>query len=363
MATLELSKELDGSSRCGRGVHKVFEIAAEQTTQTPVVDLQPKNNDSDDSDEDGGSGPARCSQYVCRLKCQIYGCIRSQCLDDNRCSCLCPRYTDPFDQFFKSILTSHLEPGISVRRRPISVFPSFGISAFGDNGETGLFDIRKLFDEVAGSGKVHAKVFRTMQQTCRQPEDCSSACSNCTQTQCNDRLCRCNQCSLENVDSRSTNVAETCQSARDCLDYCKNCIIVMCRYGSCQCGSCTAESDTPVTPETESAESTTAVPVETTTASAGADDGTTPVASETATEILTVRTNETLSAAENAHSRKCVPKQCNHSCWERQCSKWNCVEERCECDGCPEEVAVVVKNVEGKPEKLQEDNTKYEIIF
>ncbi|XP_022669203.1 uncharacterized protein LOC111253693 [Varroa destructor] len=341
------------------------EDASERTTQIPVVDLQPKGDKNDsDSDEDGDtSGLAKCSSYVCRVKCQINGCIRSQCLDDNRCSCYCPLFRDPFDQFFKSILTSHLEPGLTVRRRPTIFFPSFGLPAFGGQDDDGLIDFRKLFEEAANSGSGHAKVYRTMQQTCRLPDDCSAACTNCTQTTCDEKLCRCSQCTREGVESRSTNVLHTCRSAHNCAEHCKGCVVTSCRYGVCECSQCSVETDTPTTSEVESGESAvsnTTQPALTTVAPNG-DEVTTPVVT---TEILTVRTNETLSAAETGHSGKCIPKRCNHSCWERQCTKWKCDADRCVCDGCPEEVSVVVKNVEGKPEKLQEDNnTKYEIIF
>lgn len=376
---------------------KVEDANEETKEQEPVTSVRPLAGAEEDevTDVDTAGGETKCSRLVCQLKCQMNGCLFAQCLDGGRCRCFCARPVDPFDAFFRSILSSHNQPGLVVRVRPFAFaprpsdfgprpsndssssedtpvgpksFPGFGITRFG--GPHDIFrDFHKLFEEAAkanGGSSVRSRVYQTMQQTCRKPEDCSSACTNCTSTLCVDSLCQCSSCNAKEeagVESRGGgNVLHTCKSARNCADHCKDCVMTTCRYGVCQCGQCEAE-----TPTTTDAAPTDEATTPTTTAT----DVTTPT-----TEVLSVRNNETLSEAENsaAAGAKCVPKKCNHSCWERQCSKWNCVADKCECDNCPDEVSVVVKNLDsaakdGRPEKIVDatapnnDREKYEIIF
>lgn len=193
-----------------------------------------------------------------------------------------------------------------------------------------------------------------MQHSCEKPEDCSSVCSNCTTSNCVDNFCQCLTCENKDaVESRSIGKPQkTCSVARECEEMCKGCVKVGCRFGNCQCGKC----EDPAATEVSIGSTTDAV-----TESGRAGVPEVEESSTVSVDIFQLKPSNQTRDDVTVRGR-CVPKRCNHACWERQCSKWNCVDDRCDCDGCPDDMAVVVRNSDGKPGK-PEDSNKYEIIF
>ncbi|XP_003740753.2 uncharacterized protein LOC100900676 [Galendromus occidentalis] len=329
--------------------------AEESTVRTPVTTVKPnvRDDDDDDDDADDEARPTECSNFLCSAMCRRSGCQDAICLSNNRCGCLCTRQISP-REFFRSIFGNGYTPRFN---QNVPSFPRLFDFPTMPRFEDRFRDISKLLETLGKNDGSSSKVYYTMQHTCEQAEDCSHVCSNCTTSTCEKNYCQCLSCSNRDaVEPRSLGrPQETCSVAHECDDMCKGCVKVGCRYGNCQCGQCEASKPTEAS-------------VATTTEAEAADDlGTTPSSDleETSTVSVDVfrlrpRTNETRDDV--TLNGKCVPKRCNHACWERQCTKWTCANNRCDCDGCPEDMAVVVRNSDGRSGK-PEDTDKYEIIF